>query len=199
MDILEYVKHHINESAQLKNTLLDSLGLQIVNAAAMLSQTLLEGNKIFACGSGGSAAMADYFVTMMTNHFEVERPSLPAISLCANSVSLTAIANDYGLSDVYSRQLRSLGLPGDTLLILSIKGNAVELLRVVEAAQDRQIRVLALTGCEGGALSTLLGPDDMELRIPSFVSSRVREMHLLILHCLGGLIDQQLFPGHEGE
>lgn len=199
MDILDYVKHHFNENIQLKTQLVEHLPLMTANAGSLISQALLEGNKILACGNGGSGALAQYFVANMLNHFEVERPSLPAIALVADAVTTTSIANDSSFSEIFSKQIRALGNEGDVLLTLSAHGNSVNLLRAIEAAHDRNMRVIALTGCEGGEVASLLYAEDIELRVPSYAIARVRETQLLLLHCLCGLVDQQLFPGYEGE
>lgn len=199
MDILDYVKHHFNESSQVKTQLTETLALPVANAGSLIAQSLLEGRKILSCGNGGSGALAQYFVANMLNHFEVERPSLPAFALTADAVTGTSIANDYSFVEIFSKQIRALGEEDDVLLAISTHGNALNILRAIEAAHDRRMRVIALTGYEGGDIASSLHPDDIELRAPSYAIARIRETHLLLLHCLCGLIDQQLFPGHEGE
>ncbi|MBI5448168.1 MAG: SIS domain-containing protein [Gammaproteobacteria bacterium] len=199
MDILDYVKHHFNESVQVKSQLMEQLPLSVANAGSLIAQSLLSGQKLLSCGNGGSGALAQYFVANMLNHFEVERPSLPAFALTADAVSITSIASDYSFLDVFSKQLRALGAQGDVLLAISTHGNDLNVLRAIEAAHDRHMSVIALTGYEGGDIASSLHPDDIELRAPSYAIARIRETHLLLLHCLCGLVDQQLFPGHEGE
>lgn len=199
MDILDYVKYHFNESIQVKTQLSEHLPIAVANAGSLVAQSLLEGHKILSCGNGGAGALAQYFVSNMLNHFEVERPSLPAIALIADAISGTSISNDYSFVELFSKQIRALGEEGDILLAISTHGNALNILRAIEAAHDRRLRVIALTGHEGGDIATALYPDDIELRVPCYAIARIRESHLLLLHCLCGLIDQQLFPGHEGE
>lgn len=199
MDILDYVKHHFNESTQVKTQLADQLAMPVANAGSLIAQGLLEGRKILSCGNGGSGALSQYFVANMLNHFEVERPSLPAFALAADAITATSIANDYSFVDIFSKQLRALGEEGDILVAISTHGNALNVLRAIEAAHDRNMPVIALTGYEGGDIAASLHPDDIELRAPAYAIARIREIHLLFIHCLCGLIDQQLFPGHEGD
>lgn len=199
MDILDRVKKHFNDSVQIKTQIQDELALPVANAATLIAQGLLEGHKLLACGNGGSGALAQHFVGYMLNGFGIERPGLPAYALSADALSVTAIADDYHFSDVYAKQIRTLGDAGDILLGLSLHGNSTNILRAMEAAHDRGMRIIALTGHEGGQISTLLHSDDIELRVSSQISTRIYEIHLLLLHCLCDLIDHQLFPVHEGE
>src|SRR3990167_8777920 len=161
MDILDYVKHHFNESAQLKTQLLEQLPLEVANAGSLIAQGLLEGHKILSCGNGGSGALAQYFVANMLNHFEVERPSLPAYCLTADAITSTSIASDYSFLDVFSKQVRALGEEGDILLAISTHGNTLNVLRAIEAAHDRHMRVIALTGYEGGDIAASLHHEDI--------------------------------------
>ncbi|EKD75061.1 MAG: Phosphoheptose isomerase [uncultured bacterium] len=199
MDIVDYVKHHFNESFQIKTQLSEHLPITVANAGSLIAQSLLEGHKILCCGNGGSAALTHYFVSNMLNHFEVERPSLPALALTSDPILGTSIANDYSFLDLFSKQIRALGEKDDTLLVISTHGNDPNILRAIEAAHDRSMHVIAFTGYEGGDIAASLHPDDIELRAPFYATARIRETHLLFLHCLSGLIDQQLFPDHEGE
>ncbi len=107
MDILDYVKHHFNESLQMKTQITEHLSVAIANAGSLIAQSLLEGHKILACGNGGSGALAQYFVSNMLNHFEVERHSLPAIALTSDAITITSIANDMSFLDLFSKQLRA--------------------------------------------------------------------------------------------
>ncbi len=170
-----------------------------------LVQSLLNGNKILCCGNGTSAANAQHFAASMINRFETERPSLPAIALNTDNVVLTAIANDRLHDEVYAKQVRALGHAGDVLLAISTRGNSRDIVKAVEAAVTRDMTIVALTGYDGGELAGLLGPQDVEIRIPSHRSARIQEMHMLTVNCLCNLIDNTLFPhqmikenAHEG-
>jgi len=131
----------------------------------------------------------------MLNRFERERPALPAIALSTDTSTLTSIANDYSYEEIFSKQVRALGHAGDVLLAITTSGNSRNVLEAVKVAQQRQLRVVALTGRDGGALRGLLQSGDVEICVPSSVTARIQEVHLLVIHCLCDLIDNQLFGG----
>ena len=129
----------------------------------------------------------------MLNHFDVERPPLPAIALTNDLSALTAIANEGHYDQVFARQIQALGQENDVLLALSTTGNSNSILAAVNAANEKGIDTIALTGRDGGMLANHLGPEDIELRAPGDTAARIRETHLFILHCFCDLIDQSLF------
>lgn len=129
------------------------------------------------------------------NRFERERPSLPALALTTDTSTLTSIANDYTYNEVFSKQIRALGQPGDVLLAISTSGNSANIVQAIQAAHDRDMTVVALTGRDGGDMASLLGQDDCEIRVPATSTARIQEVHLLVIHCLCDLIDEQLFGG----
>jgi D-sedoheptulose 7-phosphate isomerase len=145
----------------------------------------------------GSAGDAQHFSSELLNRFERERPSLPAIALTTDSSTLTSIANDYSYNEVFSKQIRALGQPGDVLLAISTSGNSANVIQAIQAAHDREMIVVALTGRDGGGMASLLLPEDVEIRVPSTVTARIQEVHLLAIHCLCDLIDSQLFGSEE--
>ena len=156
-----------------------------------LVATLLNDNKVLACGNGSSAANAQQFSASMLNRFERERPALPAIALTADTATITSIANDYHFDDIFAKQVRALGQSGDILMVYTCSGDPANIVKAVTAAHDKNISVIALTGQQGGSLA----PTDIEIRIPSNTRARIQETHLLITHCLCDLIDHQLFGG----
>ncbi|MEE9357378.1 phosphoheptose isomerase [Candidatus Vondammii sp. HM_W22] len=192
MNLIDRVKENFNASIQLKIDATPLLAGPITDAAELVVQRLLEGGKILSCGNGGSADSAQHFSSLMINRFERERPGLPALTLTTDSSTLTAIANDYGLDEIFAKQVRALGHPGDVLLAISTSGNTENTNAAVEAAHEREMRVIAVTGQSGGRLTTLLRETDVEIKVPSDSKIRIREVHLLIIHCLCDLIDQQL-------
>lgn len=194
---IDRVRQHFNDSIQTKILALDNLAESIVSAGKMMAQCLLDNHKILSCGNGGSAGDAQHFSAELLNRFETERPSLPAIALTTDTSTLTSIANDYSYNEVFSKQIKALGQPGDILLAISTSGNSRNVIEAIHAAHDRNLYVIALTGREGGEMATLLQPQDLEIRVPSPVTSRVQETHLLVIHCLCDLIDRQLFGGEE--
>lgn len=167
----------------------------ISEAAHAIVNSLLGGGKVLSCGNGCSAADAQYFAAQMQHRFERERPGLPAIALNSDAAILTAIALDEGFSAIFAKQVGALGHPGDVLLTFSISGSAINTVAAVEAAKDRQMRIVSLTGRDGGEVAAILRPDDIEIRTPADASSRILENHRLVIHCLCDLIDLQLMGG----
>ncbi|MBV7297930.1 phosphoheptose isomerase [Enterovibrio paralichthyis] len=194
--MLESIKESFTESIQTQIAAAEALPEQISKASMLLVQCLLNGNKILCCGNGGSAANAQHFASCLLNRFETERPSLPALALTADTVTLTAVANDYHHDEIFSKQVRAFGQGGDVLLALSTSGNSKDIIKAMEAAVTRDMTIIALTGKDGGEMAGLLGEQDVEIRIPSQRTARVQEVHLITLHTLCDLIDQYLFPTH---
>jgi len=164
----------------------------IAAAAESIARRLLQGGKVLSCGNGGSAGDAQHFSSEMLNRFEQERPGLPAIALTTDTSTLTSIANDYHFDQVFAKQIRALGQPGDLLLAISTSGNSSNILAAVEAAHERDMDVIALSGRDGGVLGRVLTGDDLEIRVPSESTARIQEVHLLCIHCLCDLIDRRL-------
>ncbi|HKM36282.1 MAG TPA: phosphoheptose isomerase [Thiopseudomonas sp.] len=191
------IKHMFQASIETKQQALTVLPQAIENASLMMVSSLLNEGKILACGNGGSAGDAQHFSSEMLNRFERERPSLPAIALTTDSSTITSIANDYSYEEIFSKQIRALGQEGDVLLAISTSGNSANVVQAIHAAHDRHMHVVALTGRDGGQIAPLLLPDDVEIRVPSNVTARVQEVHLLAIHCLCDLIDHQLFGSEE--
>jgi|SRR5690554_3148184 len=187
----ERVLDHFRESIAIKQSSAELAPL-IVGAARMMTQALLADGKILACGNGGSASDAQHFSGELLNRFELERPGLPAIALTTDSSTLTSIANDYEFNEVFSKQVRALGHPDDVLLAISTSGNSENVLRAIHAAHERGMKVVALTGRDGGAIAEALHAEDVELRVPAQRTCRIQEVHILIIHCLCDLIDAEL-------
>ena len=156
-------------------------------------QCLLNGGKILCCGNGGSAADAQHFSSELLNRFETERPSLPAMALTTDASTVTSIANDYHFNEIFSKQVRALGHTNDILLAISTSGNSQNVIAAIEAAHEKGMIVVALTGKEGGLMADALSENDIEVRVPAFVTARIQETHLLTIHCLCDIIDHKLF------
>lgn len=193
MNNIERIQQHFNDSIQTKTLAMNLLAETIAQAGDCMVQSLLAGHKILACGNGGSAADSQHFAAEMLNRFEIERPSLPAIALTTDTSTLTSIANDYSYTEIFAKQVRALGQAGDVLLAISTSGNSTNVQQAMLAAHDRGMTVVALTGREGGTMATLLQGNDVEIRVPATSTARIQETHLLIIHCLCDMIDQQLF------
>ena len=192
MDATQRVRDNFLESIQVKTDAAELLAPSIANAAKMMADGLLNERKILCCGNGGSAADAQHFSAEMLNRFEMERPGLPAIALTTDSSTLTSIANDYQFADIFSKQIRALGQPGDILLVISTSGESHNIVHAIDAAHDRDMNIIALTGREGGQAADLIRESDIEIRVPSWSTARIQEVHIMIIHSLCDLIDRQL-------
>lgn len=193
MDYNERLRGFFEASIQAKRDTLDGVLPDLVAAGEMLAAALDAGRKVLACGNGGSAGDAQHFSSELVNRFERDRPALPAVALTTESATLTAIANDHDYARVFSRQVEALGNAGDVLLAISTSGNSENVVAAVDTAHDRDMKVLALTGRDGGALAQRLAENDIELRAASDVTARIQEVHLLLIHCLCDQIDERLF------
>jgi phosphoheptose isomerase len=188
------IRSHFENSITTKQLTLANMLPAIVGAAHHMATVLRNGNKVLACGNGGSAADAQHFAAELTGRFERERPGLAGIALTTDTSALTAIANDYSYEQVFSKQVQALVRPGDLLLGISTSGNSANVIRAVEAAHAGGASVIALTGKDGGKMVAMLGAGDFELRSASNVTARIQETHLLFLHCLCDAVDEILFP-----
>ncbi|MFI4955202.1 MAG: phosphoheptose isomerase [Gammaproteobacteria bacterium] len=193
MSTLQLIHDAFTENMQTHIASAEVLPPVIEQASRAIVACLLEGHKILCCGNGGSAGDALHFASEMLNRFERERPSLPALALNSDINTITAIANDYSFNEIYAKQIRGLGQTGDILLAISTSGNSENIVQAALAAQQLNMRVIALTGKNGGTISEILQANDLELRVPAERTCRIQEMHLLIIHCLCDLIDEQLF------
>jgi len=192
MDLIERINQHFAESAKVKTEAVKVLAEPLGRAAERMVQCLMSEGKILACGNGGSAADAQHFAAELLNRFEMERPGLAAIALTTDSSTLTSIANDYDYDQVFSKQVRALGQPNDLLLAISTSGNSRNVVEALQAAHDRQMGVIALTGRNGGVMGELLAAADIHLCVPHANTARIQEVHILCLHCLCDAIDCML-------
>ncbi|HKK16554.1 MAG TPA: SIS domain-containing protein, partial [Gammaproteobacteria bacterium] len=156
MDPVQRVIENFNDSIKLKSEAAPVLAPLIANAAGMMAACLLQEHKILSCGNGGSAADAQHFSSEMLNRFEMERPGLPAVALTTDSSTITSIANDYQYADIFSKQIRALGQPGDILLAFSTSGESHNIIHAIDAAHDRGMAIVVLTGREGGQVAYLM-------------------------------------------
>ena len=187
------ITQHFADSIDAKIRSADALPPLIAQAAELMVQSLLSDGKILACGNGGSAGDAQHFVSELLNRYDRERPSLPALSLCADSMTMSYIANDYSFNEVYSKQIRALGQQGDILLAISADGQCPNLVQAIQAAHDRDIHVIVLSGSDGGDMARILHPEELEIRVPDHSPQRIQEVHALVIHCICDLIDEFLF------
>lgn len=189
---IESIQQQFLDSAETKRQAAAVLAPQIDAAVERLVGALTSGNKILACGNGGSAADAQHFAADLVGRFERERPGLAAIALTTDSSIVTAIGNDFGYNIVFARQVEALGQPGDILLAISTSGNSANVVAAIEAARQREMTVVALTGKGGGRVGAMLDEFDLHLCVPSDRTARIQEVHMLTLHCLCDGIDEAL-------
>ena len=193
MDLISRISENFSESAHLKLQSMDALAAPIAAGVESMVRCLQADGKILACGNGGSAADAQHFSAELLNRFEVERPGLAAMALTTDSSTLTSIANDYDYNQVFSKQVRALGRAGDVLLAISTSGNSPNVVAAIRAAHERGLRVVALTGRNGGQIAGTLRSGDVEIRVPVERTARIQEVHLVVIHCLCDGIDRTLY------
>jgi D-sedoheptulose 7-phosphate isomerase len=192
MPLHDRIIGHFQASAQTTQDAAETLVPAIEDAARLVVHSLAQGNKVLACGNGGSAADAQHFAASMINRFEQERPGLAALALTTDTSTLTSIANDHAFDQVFARQVKALGQPGDVLLAISTSGNSPSVLQAVAAAHARSMHVIMLTGRSGGGLAEQIEEGDVFLCVPTESAARIHEVHLLAIHCLCDAVDSVL-------
>ena len=188
---------HFQESAELKLKSAAALTQPISQAVELMFAALSNGNKILACGNGGSAADCQHFAAELVGRFERERFPLPALALTTDTSILTAVGNDYSYKEVFAKQVQAFGQAGDILLAISTSGNSANVLAAVESALEREMRIVAFTGKDGGQLAKMLTDADVHINVPHNRTARIQEVHLVAIHCICDGIDVALFGGDE--
>ena len=192
MDLIARVARNFEDSAQTKLGAIEQMAAPVAAAIEIMTQSLLNGGKILACGNGGSAGDAQHFAAELIGRFEAERQELAAIALTTDSSILTAVGNDYGFEQIFSKQVRGLGHAGDVLLAISTSGNSSNVIAAIKAAHEHDMTVIALTGKGGGQIGEMLRDADIHLCVPADRTARIQETHLLVIHCLCDGIDALL-------
>ncbi len=192
MDPVTRVREHFAESIATKQNSVDAISESIAAAGELMARSLLDDGKILSCGNGGSAGDAQHFSSELLNRFEMERPGLPAMALTTDSSTLTSISNDYAYEEIFSKQVRALGKAQDVLLGISTSGNSENVCRAITAAHERGMKVVALSGRDGGRMAGMFEEGDVEIRVPATRTARIQEVHLVIIHALCDLIDTTL-------
>ncbi len=181
----------VAEANLLKERLVAEQAGQVEEAARLLAGTLEGGGKILLFGNGGSAADAQHLAAEFVNRFQIERPPLAALALTTDTSILTSIANDYDFLEVFAKQIKALGRPGDAALGLSTSGNSANVVKALEAARQLGLATLALSGGDGGPVAAAA---DLAIVVPSRNTPRIQEVHITIGHVLCDLVDFLLFP-----
>ena len=180
---------HFLDSIAVKQEAEKILPIQIARAVVAMTECLLAGGKVMACGNGGSAADAQHFSAELIGRFERERQELAAIALTTDTSILTAVGNDYSYDEIFSKQVRGLGKKGDILIGISTSGNSKNVVRAIEVGKKMGIKIIALTGNGGGKITSLLDGDDIHLCAPSTRTARIQETHLVLLHAICDGVD----------
>jgi len=180
---------HFLDSIAVKQEAEKILPAAVAEGVIAMTDCLQSGGKVMACGNGGSAADAQHFAAELIGRFERERQELAAIALTTDSSILTAVGNDYSYDEVFSKQVRGLGKPGDILLGISTSGNSKNVVKAIEAAKKLGMKIIALTGNGGGKIAALLDSGDIHLCAPSTRTARIQETHLVLLHSLCDGVD----------
>ncbi len=193
INIEKRITQHFQDSIDTKLRVGSVLTPHIAAASHAMVDCLKKGGKILSCGNGGSAADSQHFAAELVGRFERERQELAAIALTTDSSILTAVANDYSFDEIFSKQVRALGKTGDILFAISTSGNSKNVVAAIEAAHLKGMRVVGMTGRNGGKIASLMQPGDVLLNVDSQVTTRIQEVHLLTLHCLCDAIDNLMF------
>ena len=184
------ILEHAEAGAELRRRFFARHAPLVAEAALRMAAALARGNKLLFCGNGGSAADAQHLAAEFVNRFIMDRRPLPAIALNTDTSILTSISNDFGFDLVFAKQVQALGKPGDMLIAISTSGNSKNVLRAVEAARERSITVLGLTGEGGGSMAPLC---DLLIAVDDARTPLIQEIHITAGHLLCGLTDYYLF------
>jgi len=185
----QFIEDNLSEAMQvLDGFMKNGKNIDAIDSAAgIMTEAINRGNKIIACGNGGSMSDAMHFAEELSGRFRDERRALPAVSI-SDPAHITCTANDYGFDHIFSRFIEGLGNPGDVLLAISTSGNSMNIIKAAEAAKEKGMKVVALTGKTGGLLG---GIADIEIRVPDGkYSDRIQEIHIKVIHILIGLIEK---------
>lgn len=189
------IKKILASSLKINDEFVRENSSKIGMVAEKIASAFLGDRKLLICGNGGSAADAQHMAAEFVNRFQLERPPLPAMALTTDTSVITSIGNDYSFEDVFSKQVKALGIEGDVLLALSTSGNSKNVLSAVEVANKQGLYTVGMLGNKGGKLSTAV---DMALIVKSDVTARVQEAHILAEHIICHLVDYILFQKHLG-
>ena len=188
----EVLARSLEEHLKTIQALIDSRLAEIEAAGRLIWDALKSGNKILLCGNGGSAADAQHIAAELVGRYELQRRAFPAISLTTDTSALTAVSNDYGYEEVFSRQVEALAVAGDVLIAISTSGKSPSVVRAADQARARGCKTVALTGCSGEPLTSHC---DLAVVVPSDRTSRVQEAHITIGHLWCEIVDKVVAEG----
>ena len=195
-ELTESIRKHMLDSAKVKQSLAETHAEPIAALAVTMAKAFFKGNKVLLCGNGGSASDAQHIAAEFVGRFRRERMALPSVALTANGPAMTAIGNDYGYEYVFERQVRALAKPGDVFIGITTSGRSPNVVAAAKAAKSLGLSTVSLTGDRPSPLSEIC---DIHLSVPSEVTARVQEAHILICHVACELVDELLFPEGQPE
>ena len=192
MDIQKFITDSLNESSETKLKIKELCFDDIIKAIDLLVECYKNGNKLLLCGNGGSAADCQHIATelMIRLSHHINRPALPAIALTTDTSNLTAGSNDIGFENVFARNVEGLGNKGDVLLAISTSGNSENVIKAVEMAHQKGMKVIGFLGGSGGKLKSLV---DLPIIIPSSNTQRIQEGHITIAHIICEMVEDRLY------
>jgi D-sedoheptulose 7-phosphate isomerase len=190
------LKSSIETRKRLLDWFLDRGGPDVRRAADEITESLRRGGAVFTCGNGGSASQAEHFAAELAGRYKLDRKSLPVFALSTNTASVTAIANDFGFSEMFARQIEGIGKEGDCLVALSTSGNSINVVRACKVARAKKMKVLGFTGRTGGAMA---GECDAVVRIPETDTARIQEMHMVVIHLICQHVEESLFAQQQAK
>ena len=197
--LLQRIQQQFIDSADIQYQCAQNLAPAVEAALGAILASVTGGGKVLACGNGASVGLVQAFASAFVGRFERDRPELAALALGSNAAVFTGLYNAFDARSVYARQVRALGQPGDTLLVVTSLSQAPEILGAVEAAHEREMTVVALCGARAGALGQLLKDTDVLVCVPSERLPRIHEAHQVALHCICDGVDVQLLGDDETE
>lgn len=189
-EIKDEIIQELEENSDTIKSIISNLSDEIANTVKLIINSYKNDRKVILMGNGGSAADAQHIAAEFIGRFKLERKSLPAIALTTNTSIITAIANDYGYDMVFSRQLESLAENGDILIAISTSGSSPNILRGIEIAKSKNIKIVGMTGRSGGKMKDIV---DILINIPSDNTPRIQEAHITIGHIICGIVETHLF------
>lgn len=188
---MQIIKSHFTEALTSLQTFLadDKNFINIAQAGDVILEAIKTGNKIISCGNGGSMCDAMHFAEELSGRYKHDRKALPAISI-SDASHITCVANDYGFDQIFSRFVEALGQPGDVLFAISTSGNSQNILNAIAVAQQKNMKIIALTGKNGGKMASLC---DIEIRAPySDFSDRAQEIHIKVIHSIIDYVEKTI-------
>ena len=192
MDIMSYIQSYLKESMSVKQDLMNNTGVlaRIEEAATMVVNAYRHNNKVLLAGNGGSAADAQHIAAEFVSRFFYDRPGLPALAITTDSSMLTAIGNDYGFVNLFSRQVQAQGSRGDVFIGISTSGNSENIMNAIKAAKEHGLHTIAFCG-EGGVIKDEV---DIAICIPSGCTPYIQECHITVGHIICAIVEKTIFP-----